>query len=518
MDLNSGPALTQELLVKPGLLLKRERILKIKLIAPRETEMLYFQNLQVFYEFYGPPVKAATPPLALPLLAALTPPDVDIEIIDENVSEIDFDDPVDLVGITGMTAMANRIYEICAEYKKRDVTVVMGGIHASMVPEEAALHADVVVIGEAEETWPQVINDYKNKCLKKYYKYTEYPDLTLSPIPRWDLLKPKAYLEIPVQTTRGCPFKCDFCTVHAMTGSSFRHKPIENIVAEIETLIAINGHRNITFVDDNIIGDKKFAIELFNALLKLNIKWISQVSINIADDDELLDLAKRSGMWQCPIGIESITQASLDSVNKGKLNKVDKHLEKIQKIHDKGISVFGAMIVGLDGDKEDVFKKTFDFLTQAKIPFSLLSILTPLPGTTTYHKLESEKRILDRNWDHYLPAFACIKPNGMSRDALQNGFLWLAKNLYYYGNTISRLKHHWANGLHTNVSKVNMLNTCRGMIRISKLMMDRKLTRFIPLTAYYVFFRNAHVRGILMAIHLHQASYELDHEIQKVQK
>ncbi|MFC1478376.1 B12-binding domain-containing radical SAM protein [Candidatus Margulisiibacteriota bacterium] len=481
--------------------------MKIKLIAPQELQQLYFQHYQLFYEFYK--LKAGTIPIALPLIAALTPKDIEVKIEDESIAPIDFDEKVDLVGITGMTSMANRMYQIADEFRKRNVTVVLGGIHASMCPDEALTHSDTIVIGEAEETWPQLIEDYKNNQLKKIYKCERFPDLALSPIPRWDLLEIDKYMDIPIQTTRGCPFSCDFCTVHAMTGQSFRHKPIANIVKEIEALIKLTGKRNISFVDDNIIGNKIFAKKLFKALIPLNIKWLSQASINLADDDELLTLAKKSGMWQCPIGLESVSQNSLDNVNKAKVNKTDQYLEKIYKIQSFGISVVGAMILGLDGDEKDIFRKTYEFLEKAEIPFSLVSILTPLPGTKLYDRYNSLNKIIDKNWDNYIPAKACIKPELMSVETLQDGFYWLVKKLYYFGSTLRRLKKQWKKGLLVNIVKPTFSEKFLMAAKLVKVLSKEKLMRYFPSIVIHLFLTNAQPRSIIMALHLHQAVAEL---------
>jgi len=466
---------------------------------------LYFQHYQIFFDFF-PPLKAFTLPAALPLLAALTPSGVEVKIEDENISPIDFDEKVDLVGITGMTSLAHRMYQIADEYQKRGVTVVLGGIHTSMMSTEALDHADAIIIGEAEELWPQLINDYKQNKLKKVYECEHFPDLSKSPIPRWDLLDIKSYIEIPIQTTRGCPFSCDFCTIHAMTGKQFRHKSIANIIKEINFLTELTGKKTITFVDDNMIGNKKFARDLFHALIPLNIKWAGQVSINFADDDHLMKLAHKSGMWQAIIGFESVSQKSLDMINKGKINKSYDYMEKIRRIQENGISILGAMIVGLDGDDVNTFEKTYDFLEKAKIPFTIISILTPLPGTKLYTDLDAQERIIDKNWSHHLPHKACIKPALMSTDTLQEGFYRLVKKLYCFNNTLSRLREQWRRNIFKNVVPFPLTKKIEIAIKLFNTFQEEKLLIYLPITLYYLFLKDVQISSILMALHLHQAT------------
>jgi radical SAM superfamily enzyme YgiQ (UPF0313 family) len=264
--------------------------------------------------------KAILPPLGLAIVAALTPPDIEVSLTDENVSAIDFEKETDLVGITALTITAQRAYEIADTFRARGVKVVLGGIHPSILPEEASQHADAVVIGEAEGIWPGLIEDFRSNKLQRVYRQNERPSMLNLPIPRRDLFANGAYLvRNTIFTTRGCPYSCAFCTVTSFFGHTYRCRPVEEVIKEIETL---NKKKLVVFLDDNIVGNPKFAKELFRALIPHKIKWVGQASVTIARDDELLKLAAASGCIDLFVGFESLSPASLTAVGK-KINVVD---------------------------------------------------------------------------------------------------------------------------------------------------------------------------------------------------
>ncbi|GAH17833.1 unnamed protein product, partial [marine sediment metagenome] len=240
--------------------------MKIKLIAPaRKPEWRgSFWDLKTLCELAG--CKATGAPLVLPTLAALTPSDVEVILTDENAEPVNFEEKVDLVGITGITSVIPRAYEIADEFRKRGVPVVMGGIHVSMLPEEAIEHCDSVVTGEAEEIWEQVVKDAQKGSLQKFYRTPRFPDLANSPTPRWDLLKNDAYSYFTLQTGRGCPYDCDFCTVKVFNGRRYRHKRVEQVVREISFLQSIDSKKLIFFADDNLLSVPGYAKELFKAI------------------------------------------------------------------------------------------------------------------------------------------------------------------------------------------------------------------------------------------------------------
>jgi len=388
--------------------------MKLKLIVPATNYNLTYRK------------KALTPPLGMATIAALTPPEIDISIIDENITIVDFKEEVDLVGITALTSTARRAYEIADTFRARGVTVILGGIHASMQPDEASQHADAVVIGEAEGIWVRVIEDYKANRLNKVYRQRKRPSLHNLPIPRRDLFTEGAYfVKNTISATRGCPYSCSFCSVTPFFGHTYRCRPVEEILREVDTL---NNKQPIFFVDDNIAGNHKFAKELFSALIPYKIKWFGQASVTIAKDDELLELAAASGCTGLLIGFESISQASLATVGK-KINVVTEYQDVIRKIHSKKIVIHGFFIVGLDEDTEEVFMHTVRFAQKMRLESAGFAYPTPLPGTAFYESLDKDGRIITRDWSRYADEIV-FEPKLMSREALHRGHMWASQEFF----------------------------------------------------------------------------------------
>lgn len=420
--------------------------MRIKLIAPaRKTERREdFWGLETLIKHQFKDKGALVAALALPTLAALTPPDVEVILTDENVESIDFDEKVDLVGITFMTPLAPRAYEIADEFRARGIKVVLGGIHASMLPQEAIQHSNSVVIGEAEETWPQLIRDFTEHRLQKLYQSSNFPNLENSPTPRWDLLKSKLYSTHHMQVGRGCPYNCDFCSVTAFNGRSCRHKPLENVLKEIQTLQEIDRDKTIFFADDNFLSIPAYSRDLLKLLIRFKIKWWCQVSINRLKDDELLELMYESGCEAIFVGFESVTQATLDLLNKGVVNKADEYIQIVEKVNSNRIIVFGSFILGNEIEDEDIFEHTVKFITDAGIPFAMINILTPFPGTQLYKRLEKEGRILHKDWSKYNGESICFKPK-MDSKALEHGRNRVLQQIYSYKALYRRFTKVWAN-------------------------------------------------------------------------
>lgn len=379
--------------------------------------------------------KAGFVRLNLPTIAALTPKDWDVEILDARAKKIDYSAKVDIVGITGFTAEMPSAYEIADNFRERDITVVMGGVHVSAMPDEALKHADAVVIGEAELVWEKLLADFKNGSLKQKYQASNLCDMKNMAIPRKDLLDRKMYVSgfNTLQATRGCPFNCDYCAVTAFFGSEFRTRPIDEVIEEI------NGFdtNEFFFMDDNIVGKPRYAKELFKKLIPLNRTWGSQAAITMAKDPELLKLYAKSGGKYAFIGLESLSQKNLEKMNKG-WNSAEGYKEAIKKIHDADINIIGSFVFGLDEDDKNVFKNTFDFIMDTKIDAAQFHILTPLPGTVTYDTLEKEGRIIDRDWGKYHTGEVVFQPKGMTIDELQNGYFWIFRNTYTIKNILKR--------------------------------------------------------------------------------
>jgi len=404
--------------------------MKIRLIDPASHDSLLRHSRRELEELWFAH-------LSLTTLAALTPEDIDIAITDENVEPVDFEEDIDLVGITAMTIHANRAYEIARIFRHRGIPVVMGGPHASALPEESKGHVNAVVIGEAENVWKDVLADAQRGTLKPFYRAKEFCSMESAVHPRLDLLKTDAYMTTScIQMSRGCPFNCEFCYVTHFFGNTYRYRPVDEVLEEVQTL----KDDFIVFVDDNIAGSPRHARELFTKLIPLKKQWASQASITIARDEELLKLAAQSGCVSLFLGIESLSEENLRSVRKS-FNKVSEYEDSLKKIHDHGIMVLAGLIFGFDHDDEGVFERTARFCEKTKIEAPCSFILTPLPGTGFFDRMEAEGRILHKDWPKYTGAEVVFRPKLMSEETLQNGFNWFCRETYSYRSIFKRLVH-----------------------------------------------------------------------------
>lgn len=358
-------------------------------------------------------------PLQLGVLAGLTPKDVEVELIDDRMEDIPYDKDTDLVGLTVETFTARRSYEIAAEYRKRGVPVIMGGMHVKLLPQEASLYADSILIGDADSNWPEVIEDARNKKLKPIYE-GRFGIIQPNSFPRRELFKKKGYLPLTLlQFSRGCKFNCSFCATSAYFKSCHYTRRIDDVIREIE----LSKKKFLFFVDDNIVADRKAAKDLFRALIPLKVKWVSQGSIDMVEDKELLDLMIRSGCLGTVIGFESINEDALKLMNKRpNFSMTDQYKNQIEVLRDYGFQTWAAFTLGHDTDTLDTVKRTVEFAQKNKFAFAAFNILTPYPGTPLYNKLKGENRLLydDKWWLHpdYRFNYAAFKPKQISSDEL----------------------------------------------------------------------------------------------------
>jgi radical SAM superfamily enzyme YgiQ (UPF0313 family) len=366
-------------------------------------------------------------------VAASMPGGVKTRIIDENVEPVDFDTDADLIGISFMTFNAPRAYEIAARFRDRGKTVIFGGFHPTFLPYEAIAHCDAVCVGEAEYNVPRMIEDFRAGRLQPIYR-SEPVDLADLPAPPRQLLQPRRYLTPNVlQATRGCPYRCKFCSIAAFHGYQIRTRPVEAVVDELRGL-----GRQVVFMDDNIIGDRDYALRLFEAMIPLGKRWFSQCGIHMADDDELLSFAVRSGCGGLFVGLESLSQENLSRWTKGP-NRAGEYVRQVRKLHKNGIAVYAGFVFGSDGDSPKVFQQTLDFLDEARIDALQATRLTPFPGTPLFDEMDRAGRIFDKDWGHYDFGHVVFEPLHMSRETLDLGVAWISREFYSRRRVARRL-------------------------------------------------------------------------------
>jgi radical SAM superfamily enzyme YgiQ (UPF0313 family) len=398
-------------------------------------------------EFISPAVEenARVYNLALPILAALTPPDIEISFTDDLLTPIDLNKPlkdVDLVGITVLSKTALRAYRIGDAYRKKRVPVVLGGIHPSALPEEAKEHADAVVVGEAEEIWGGLIEDFRAKNLKPFYRQEGYIDPLKIPKPRWDILPRKGYLPLDVvQATRGCPFQCEFCSVPKLFGENYRLRPISQVVEEIKSL----RQRYLMFNDDNIIGNPSYSTELFKALIPLKKRWFGQASLSGLRKIQHIEWLAKSGCICLYIGFESLSKANMIQSHKYQ-NDPSEYTEIINDLHRYGIAVCGSFVFGLDEDDPSAIQETVSFAIQTKLFASIFCLLTPYPETVFYHRVKEEGRLIQDRWwllegqEEAAPHFI---PKKMSGEVLRECWKKAWKEFYSLPSTWKRFHFNY---------------------------------------------------------------------------
>ncbi|MGE5702006.1 MAG: B12-binding domain-containing radical SAM protein [Clostridia bacterium] len=375
------------------------------------------------------------PQLTMPLLAAYTPPHWEVSHTDEIVQQVNFNKKVDVVGITANTPAAPHAYELAEQFRRKGVTVVIGGPHATLMPEEVRQHADSVVIGEGELIWPQLLADFEAGVLKASYRSCELPGLQDMPRPRWDLIKGRVYGKGVTIASRGCPFACDYCTIPQMYQRKMRYRPIEAIVDELRHMPG----RALVFWDDNIGANRAYAKELFQAIAPFQRWWTSQATADVAFDDEFLELAANSGCKALFLGLETVSQNSLNHANK-RHNQVAYYAEIIRRLHYYGIAVQAGTVFGFDHDDKSIFRTTVDFYREIGLDSATISVLIPFPNTPLFHKLEAEGRILTKDWSKYNGKKDVVyQPALMSPEDLLMGMEWAARQFYSIPSIVERM-------------------------------------------------------------------------------
>lgn len=393
-------------------------------------------------------VIASLPSLGLLTVAALTPPDIEVEYIEYDDLPDENDLPeFDLVGISSFTARINAAYRLSAMFRKRGTPVVIGGIHVALAPDEAQENADAIVVGGAEEAWPLLLEDFKKGEMKPRYQGAR-KDVFVPKnytFPRFDLLEGRKYNRLTVQTSRGCPLYCDFCAASIHITSSYQQKPVDLVIEEIRAAKGILENPFFELADDNTFVNKKWSKEFLKKLIPEDIRWFTETDISLAEDDELLDLLAESGCRQVLIGLESPHVQDLDGMNptNWKLKKADHYLEAIEKIQSRGVTVNGCFVLGLDGHTTDIFSDLKDYVEESKLIEVQITVMTPFPGTQLYDRLKSEGRLLyDEYWDRCTLFDVNFQPKQMSVKELEDGMQWLFGELYSDAAFQQRKRHY----------------------------------------------------------------------------
>lgn len=367
--------------------------------------------------------------LSLPLLAALTPNEWEVELIYEVIENIPFDTDADLIGISTMGHGVIRSIDIAKEYRRLGKTVILGGYMASIMPSEAIKYCDSLVIGDAELIWEEVLNDFNNKSLKRTYEKSFIGDTYSTPIPRFDLLKGKKLGDfLPVQAGRGCPNVCSFCSVSCLYKGRYVRKEIREVTRDIEQIKSL-GYKKILLLDDNIFSDKDYLSKLLDEIKKLKITWMSQCDIRVGKEDEILKKLYDSGCRTLSFGLESLSRESLIQMDKGWANPKE-YNKLIKNIRDHGIDVSTEMVVGGEGDTLESIKETKKFIEDNRISVPRFYILTPFPGTKFFEEIKNSGRLINHNIYSYDGTRAVYRPNNMTDEELTKSYWDLYNSLF----------------------------------------------------------------------------------------
>ncbi len=402
-------------------------MIKLLMIQPENIEIKQFRRLQ-FNNFSQ---------LTIPYLAAYVDEQFyEITLIDEYCQKVPYNQTFDLVAITVNTPNALHCYSISEHFRKAGAKVIMGGPHATLLPDEVQEHCDHLLTGESEYTWPKFLSDFKDGIARKRYDSDVPPDLNNLPLPRWDLLKRRRMMKGAVIATRGCPYNCRYCNLKQIYHPPFRIRPVNDVVAEIKALPS----KFFVFWDDNLFADKDFAKELFRAIAPLKRRWAAQATLRDCVDDELLTLAKKAGCLYLFVGLETFSKSSLEDAGKN-INPVSDYETIISKIHRHRIMIQAGIVFGFDSDTPDVFRNTLLACEKLGIDGVTVSILTPFPKTPVYQQFKDEGRLLTDDWSKYNSKTAvAFSPKNMTSDELWNGYNQFRKQFYSLKSFARRMR------------------------------------------------------------------------------
>ena len=420
--------------------------MKVKLIFPslidsanRSYDRTFLSETMKLFLGFGLGKSNAAPPMSLLMLAAVTPRDVEVQFVDERFDNVDLDEDVDLVGITVVTRAAPRAYQIADEFRKRDVTVVLGGIHPSVLPQEAILHADAVVIGEGEKVWPQILADFRRGRLREFYEGGHRTSLNSLPWPRREIVPdPERYLSMKVViATRGCQNSCTFCSAGLALGKKYRTRNVRDVIDEISSVPG----RFVFFADDNLGWDIAYAKELLRALTPLKVNWLGAITVSALEDIELVDLMAESGCLALDLGFESISSRVITAIKKHQTNDPDRYPLLIERIHSRGIPIFGNFMVGFDDDDQGVFGELIRFINDTCLEGPSVNVLMPYPGSSIFRQYEKERRLFHKDWTYYDTAggYVVYQPRQMTPEELVNGYLRVTREIHTPGAFLRRV-------------------------------------------------------------------------------
>ncbi len=372
--------------------------------------------------------------LNLPLLAAYTDPSIEVEIIDEDFQDVDFSSDAEVIAISAQVMQIKRAIDVADQFRKLGKKVIMGGYLATMHPELVESHVDALCIGDGDTIWPEILRDIQAGRLRKYYKSEEPLSLDNLPVPRYDLICKDRFTSYPVQATRGCPYSCNYCSITWFYNGQYYFRPIEHVVRDIKA----TNSKYIHFVDDNLMENPIYSKNLFKAMSGLNIIWGAQVTINIANDSEMLKLAYNAGFRMAAIGIESLSQSALNNLGK-KFSKVDDYKKAILKIQNFGIAVHPLIVFGLNGETDETYKNTINFLSELHVPVAEFFIYTPYPKTPQGWRQLEDGKIIDKDLSHYREGYIVFQPDQLSEKEVLENYWKALRHFYTLKNILSRI-------------------------------------------------------------------------------